>query len=246
MVVRLHEFGAALLDPERPAPEGLRDPEGRPAGKRFDVYRNNVAASLTEALIAGFPTVHALVGDEFFRAMAGVALRAHPPRSQLMMQYGIDFPEFIEGFAPTGSLPYLADVARLDLAMRQSYHAADAAPLPAEALSIPPERLMGARLTLAPAARLLRSPYPIHAIYMANHAGGPAPSPGGQDVLILRAEFDPAPHLLGPGDAEFIESLAKGAAFSDALEAAGDGFDLAALLGVLLAGGGLVGLEEGT
>ena len=47
-------FAAALMDPTQPAPEGLRDPFGGPAGKRFDVYRNNVAVSLTEALETGF------------------------------------------------------------------------------------------------------------------------------------------------------------------------------------------------
>jgi hypothetical protein len=38
-------FATALLDPARPAPEGLVNPFGGPAGKRFDVYRNNVAVS---------------------------------------------------------------------------------------------------------------------------------------------------------------------------------------------------------
>jgi hypothetical protein len=56
----------------------VTDPAGRPAGARFDVYRNR------EALVTGFPVVHALVGDAFFRAMAGVFLRAHPPTSPIL------------------------------------------------------------------------------------------------------------------------------------------------------------------
>ena len=41
------DFTAAILDPDAPVPPGLLDPEGRPAGKRFNVYRNNLAASLS-------------------------------------------------------------------------------------------------------------------------------------------------------------------------------------------------------
>ena len=81
-------FARALLDPEAEVPWGLTDPEGRPAPKRFSVYRNNVASSLTRALEAAFPTVRKLVGDEFFAAMAGVFLRAHPPQSRMLMLYG--------------------------------------------------------------------------------------------------------------------------------------------------------------
>ena len=36
-------FTTALLDHAIPAPAGLTNPFGGPAGKRFDVYRNNVA-----------------------------------------------------------------------------------------------------------------------------------------------------------------------------------------------------------
>ncbi len=65
------EFATALLDPAQPTPEGLQNPFGGPAAKRFDVYRNNVAVSLTEALETGFPTIAKLVGMIFFKAMAG-------------------------------------------------------------------------------------------------------------------------------------------------------------------------------
>ena len=64
-------FAAALLDPQRPCPEGLFSANGADPASRFAVYRNNVQSSLINALADSYPVVLQLVGDEFFRAMAG-------------------------------------------------------------------------------------------------------------------------------------------------------------------------------
>ncbi len=244
-------FATAILDPEVPPPAGLAAPDGRPAGKRFDVYRNNVIVSLSEALKAGFPVICRLVGDEFFQAMAGIYVRAHLPKSPIMSQFGGEFPGFLAEFEPVAQLPYLPDIARLELALRQSYHAADAPPLAPETLqALPPETLLSARFAFAPAMRLLRSEWPVHAIWQANAQGGPAGSAGQQDgtgkpsgpedVLICRPGFDPEPRLLPAGGAAFITAALAGnpleAALDKATQEAG-AFDLAATLGLLLAGG---------
>lgn len=235
-------FAAALLDPAAALPVGLVDPLGRPAPQRFAVYRNNVASSLTRALEAGFPVVRQLVGDEFFAAMAQEYLRAHPPRSRLMMLYGEDFPTFLQGFPPVARLGYLPDVARLEHALRLSYHAADSRP--ADLSGIPATQLLAARLGLAPAFRLVRSRWPIHAIWQANAAGGPKPVMRAEDVAILRPAFDPTPHLLPQGGAAFLAALVAGQPVGAAIVAAGEGFDLGATLGILIAGGAIVEVME--
>lgn len=239
-------FRAALLDPAQPVPPGLTDPEGRPAGRRFDVYRNNVAVGLTEALRQSFPALLKLVGGDFFTAMAQEHLRAHPPSSPVMMLYGEAMPGFLEDFAPVAHLPYLADVARLELALRQSYHAADATPVEGTVLrALPADRLMVSRLILAPALRLVRSRWPIHAIWAANLRGGPTPDLAQpEDVLITRPDFDPEPAVLPAGAAPFLQALLDGATFGAAHDQAGV-FDLTATLGLLLAGGAIVGIVEG-
>jgi Putative DNA-binding domain len=237
-------FAAALLDPEAAVPHGIVDPMGRPAPKRFSVYRNNVASSLTRALEAAFPNVRKLVGDAFFGAMAVVFLRAHPPRSRIMMLYGDDFPGFLEGFPPVAHLAYLPDVARLDQAMRESYHAADAAPLAEDAF----HRLLGAdiaglRLQLAPSVRLVRSRWPLVSIWAAHVEGGPPPTPGPEDALILRPAFDPRPHRLPHGGGAFVAALFDGQTLGASLEAAGPGLDLPAILSLLIAGRAIVGVS---
>jgi len=232
-------FRAALLDAGQPVPEGLLDGMGRAAGSRFDVYRNNVAVSLTEALEAGFPAVVKLLGAQNFRSLAGLFLRAHPPGSPLMMQYGDAFPGFLEAFEPLAKFPYLGDVARLELALRRSYHAADSTPAdPAILQTLDEDALMAAHFALAPSVQLVRSPWPVVALWEFNMVpGAPKPGPRPQDALITRVEFDPVPHALSHGGGAFIAALLDKAPFGRAQESAiahDPDFDLGALLGLLL------------
>lgn len=238
-------FAAALLDPAAARPDGLHGPGGAPAGRRFDVYRNNVAVSLTEALGAGFPVLRKLLGPEFFDALAGVFLRAHPPRSPVLALWGEDMPGFLAGFPPVVHLPYLPDVARLELALRRAYHAADATPLAAETLAaLPAERLPHLRFGIAPAVQVLRSDWPALSIWRANtEPDAPKPRPGAEDIVILRPGFDPAPHLLPPGGAAVLTALMAGATLGEAGEFATES-DISTLFGLLLAGGALTSAEE--
>jgi len=231
-------FRAAVLDAGLPPPEGLTGPHGMPLGNRFNVYRNNVVMSLTEALQSSFPVVQKLVGEEFFSALAGLYLRQHPPSSPLLMFYGDAMPAFLTNFPPAQGLGYLPDMARLELALRQSYHAADAAPVAATALAeIAPDLLAHARLHFTPATRLVRSRWPIHAIWRFNMAtDAPKPTMEAQDVLILRPEFDPVPQLLPTGTGDTLAALFEGVPLGPAIEALPDPAALGPLLTLLLQG----------
>lgn len=193
-------FRAALLDGARPVPEGLCDGLGRAAGRRFNVYRNNVAVALTEALSTGFPVIAKLLGKANMDGLAGLFLRRHPPASPVMMLYGDGFPAFLASQPQLDRFGYLPDVARLELALRQSYHAADTDPFDPQALAaLSPDDLIACQLILAPSVRLIRSDWPIHDIWRMNtEDGAPKPRAQAQDVVITRPEFDPVPHLLPP------------------------------------------------
>jgi hypothetical protein len=145
-------------------------------------------------------------------------------------------------------LGYLADVARLELALRSSYHAADATAIaPLELQSVSPDALLKARLSFAPAVRLVRSDWPIFDIWRYNaKVDAPKPSAVAQDILITRPEFDPTPHLLTPGGAIWIETIQQGNTFGASFDAATDSFpdfDLATVLSILIAGGAIRGLD---
>lgn len=239
-------FAEALLDPMAPMPAGVIDPEGRPAPRRFDVYRNNVTVGLVRTLEAGFPAVKALVGDDFFTAMALEYACSNPPRSRMMMLYGDQFDCFIRGFAPAASLGYLPDIAMLEQAIRCSYHSADASAVTPERLGgLTEAEFLSTRLRFAPAFRLLSSPWPIHAIWHAALGGGQTPKMAAQDILILRPRFDPEVHLLSCGGADFLHAMQAGQTVKSALATAqGVEIDLVAILSVLIAGGAIIGVDH--
>lgn len=241
------QFTKALLNPEIRVPEGLIDHQGRPAGKRFDVYRNNVVMSLMEAMQTAFPVIHKLVGDAFFRAMAGVYVREYPPKTPMLMFYGGAFPAFLETFEPAQNLPYLPDVARLELARRSSYHAADADALDPNTLgTLAPDTLMSAKLTLAPSLRLMASSYPILDIWTMNMVeGAPKPEMKAQTVLLTRPALDVDMVEIDTAQYTFIlnlKTMPLGDAFEATLEKDGT-FDLTQALSLLMAHQLIINIE---
>lgn len=255
---RQRDFAAAILDPARPIPFGLIGPDGAPSARRFAVYRNNVVAGLIETLSAAFPAVRRIVGDEFFRAMARIYVADHSPESPIMLDYGAGFPDFIERFEPAATLPYLADVARIERAWTEAYHAAEASPLdPAALARFAPGELPALRLRLHPSVRLVRSRFPAMTIWRMNVGDGvPAPvdlDAGGEDVLIARPDAEVEVRLLPEGGAVFVSALNDGRTVLQATEAAfaaDSRFDLAANLAGLLQARAIAGLlpqrEDGT
>ncbi|MEO1641202.1 MAG: DNA-binding domain-containing protein [Pseudomonadota bacterium] len=241
MTVTQAQFRTAMLDPDAAVPQGIVNPDGQTASKRFNVYRNNVAVSLTEALEAAFPVVRKLVGDDFFRAMAGVYLRTHPPRSPLMMFYGEAMPQFLRRFPPAKSVPYLPDIALIELRLRQSYHAEDATPIDPQALAtLDPDALMRARLTIAPSVWVVSSDYAVHGIYQFNtRADAPTPAKVTEAVLITRPGFDPQLHKIDQTAADAIRALQDGKTLGEALALADDTLELGAVLGLLLGQGAI-------
>ncbi|WP_260956828.1 HvfC/BufC N-terminal domain-containing protein [Pseudomonas citri] len=221
---RQSEFAAALLDPRKACPPGLVCTNGADPLGRFAVYRNNVLSSLINALADNYPVVAQLVGEAFFRAMAGVYVQSSAPRSPVMSDYGGDFAGFIEGFEPAASVPYLADVARLERLQMQAWHAADAEPMAGEriveVLSSPmlAEHL---RIGLHPSLRLLRSPFAVVTIWAAHQQQTPVPFDTfpEQNALVLRNGLDVEVLAISDAAYGFISCLQEGLSLTAAIEA---------------------------
>jgi hypothetical protein len=236
-------FAQALLDPEQ-APVG-RDPAGRPDALRFAVYRNNVIASLIEALQAGYPAIRRLVGEDFFRACARQYATHELPRSPIMLTYGETFPDFLGRFEPLASYPYLADVARLERAWLEAYHAAEAEPLdPAALATVAEPRVGDLRFTLHPSVRIVRSAFPAVTLWRLNIAADP-PAPirldsAGEDALVARVGAEVEVRAMPAGGAAFLDALARGLTLAEAAgqaASADSSFDLTEHIAALLESG---------
>ena len=236
------DFAAALLVPEGAYPVGLVTANGSDPAVRFAVYRNNVQSSLVDALADSYPVLVQLVGEAFFRAMALAYVRQAPPRTPLLVDYGGDFADFVEGFAPAASVPYLAAVARLERARVQAYHAADSQPLTADQLAAAlaqPETLGDLRLNLHASVAVLSARYALVSIWQAHQGDADFASLDplqAEHALVLRSQWQVQVHAVGVGCANFVRALQQGQPLGLAAAAAAtdSGFDLAASLALLL------------
>jgi hypothetical protein len=211
-------------------------------GRRFAVYRNNIAASLIGALAVRYPVVARLTGRDFFAAMAGDFARDNRPVSPVFAAYGDGFPDFVEAYAPAVSVAYLADVARLEAAWWRAYHAADVAPLAADAF-VPAraEDLIGWRFEFLPSVAIVRSRWPVVAIWTAHLGDGDLRHidlARGETALVARPGLDVRVEAVSLIDAFFLTLLIEGATLGQALAQTQDAhpqFDPTAALRTLVA-----------
>lgn len=236
-------FAQAVLDPALDCPGGLTSWNGSDPRTRFAVYRNNVAVSLIDALADTFPVVQELVGEEFFRAMARVFVQAHPPRSRVMAYYGETFADFVASFAPAAAVPYLADVARLEMARVRAYHAADVAPLDPEALHgalADPQQLMRLRLVLHPGVQVIGSSFAVFSLWAAHQGTGCLSNVDpdlAQTALVFRNGLEVDTLELSVGAGVFISALQRGESLAEAAAIASGAqpdFDLVNTIALLI------------
>ncbi len=224
----LHElqqgFAAAVFDANRlDACRHIRD-NGLSAARRVQVYRHDVFTKFTEALAAVYPVVQRLVGAAFFDQAARQYIVDHPARCGDVQTFGDRFAAFLAALPQASELPYLSDVARLEWAYHEVFHAADAAPLDPNALAeLPPDAHGALRFTLHPAARLLRSDYPVLRIWQANQPEADDTTvvrldEGGVRLLVIRRGLDIEFEPLSAGAFALLDALDHGGSLAFACE----------------------------
>ena len=244
-------FATALLDPKLPCPAGLTAWNGSDPTRRLAVYRNNVVVSLVDALADTFPVTQQLVGEDFFRAMARSFVQHSPPTSPVMAFYGEALPDFIAEFGPARSLPYLADMAKLEMARVRACHAADA-PVMTQAdiyLALSSAHHPGdMQIVCQPSVQVVHAPHAVVSLWAAHQDEALLDQLATLDMaqpesaLVLRQALDVVVVPLSHGAAQFTQALLvhQGLALATSHAVAADPhFDLTTTFRLLLAQGAL-------
>jgi Putative DNA-binding domain len=149
--------------------EWIDSSETLSAEEHFAIYKHSIAGALQIALKEIYTVCHKLVGNDFFIFMINHYILHNKSYSPTLAGYGGNFPLFIENFDAAKSLPYLADVARLEWAWHLIFSAAPSKGIDflklSECYVHVGEQLI---FNLPQASTLLSSRYPIHLIWEAN------------------------------------------------------------------------------
>ncbi|OCX90670.1 MAG: DUF2063 domain-containing protein [Pseudomonas sp. CO183] len=220
----------------------------------FAVYRNTLLKGCVDALRANFPSVERLVGEEWFAAAATLYAREMLPRSGPLLEYGEDFPAFLQGFEPARALPYLGGVAQLDRLWREVFGAVEQPVLVLAALATQaPQQL--ARQTLVPRAALRWrwfAELPVFSIWSCTREGRQVPAElvwQGEGALLSRNAGCIGWQPLERGGCVFLDACAAGRSLEQASElalAVQPELDFNDLLGRLLATGAFAALVPPT
>lgn len=244
-------FAAALRDPSLAVPRDVRRYRDDGGSRRFDVYRNNVVVSLIEALGAAFPAVRGLAGEDLFRGAARSFVAVSPPRSPVMLLYGRGFAAFLDEFPPAGAMPHLGDVARLEWAWLNAYHAAEAEPVAIDVMAgVAPQAYGNCRFRLHPSLSLVDSRWPAASLWAAATGRGPEPDAGrdrAEAAAVVRPAHEVTVTVLPAGGGAFFRAVIAGADLISAAEAAAETApetDLSEHLRGLFDMGAVIGLRD--
>lgn len=219
-------FLKASADDITPPPVTAGHLKGISMAERAGIYKNNVYVALIDALKATYPATLRLVGDEFFVFTARQYLEKHWPDSPVLHRFGGSFSTFLETFGPAASVPYLKDVARLEWLYLQAFHAAEAHPLPAQAL----DTVIAdgkTHLALHPSSRLMTSDFPVSRIWEINRTDDPIEpgtslGNGAEYLLIIRPDTRVEVRRLRLSTYMMVHCIVHGAPLSTAFDAAYD------------------------
>jgi hypothetical protein len=200
------------------------------AGARgLKAYQSNGHALAQRALVAAYPVVSQLLGDDSFGDLARALWHAHPPACGDIACWGGGLPDFVRDNLQLADEPYLADVARVEWSLHRCATAADAVLRPETLALLGTEEPDALYLQLALGVSMVRSDWPVASIVLAHQpdsgislaeAGRQLREGVAQDVLVWRQGLRPRLRQTVTGEADFVNQLCQGSAFGHALDAA--------------------------
>jgi uncharacterized protein (UPF0276 family) len=206
--------------------------------QRLALYRGNLTGGWDKTLSSAYPVIKALVGEEFFSALARVYGKTHPSTTGDLNLFGAHFDDFLASFEHVAGYPYFPDVARLEWALHCAHYADNAAPVTLGQLAqLAPEQLDAARLVMHPACSLIASDWAVVDIWRAHQpdadTGLPENLASRSFGLVVRPRWKADVLELTEAAYTALSAIRQGETLGAALDAAlsiDEGFDFGAQL----------------
>lgn len=174
-------FYSALVSPGRARARVDSVFAGEPsftAAQRVAIYAEQYFWRHRAALAGDFPKLEGLIGAARFNAVTAAYLRAHPPRTPSISDFGAKLPEFIARAPPVRMRGDAGDLARLEWARSAAFLAPDSPVAPREALlRLGAGGISSARLELSASVHVLDLDFDVLSVWRRLEEGSAAPGP---------------------------------------------------------------------
>jgi hypothetical protein len=211
------------------------------AAERVGIYADSYFYRLLECLGEDFPATQAVLGTDNFAALVKGYLLEHPPTEPSILYAGLYLADFLNDHPLAERWPFIADLARLERAVLDVFHAADSPPLRIEALqTVPSEKWPALKLRTHPAVDIVHSEWRIADVLHSVEQGREWTDPKYKEasVLVWRQNAFVNYRNLEPVERDALVIVAKGASFAAVCETMAAGAEepnRVALIGRLMA-----------
>ncbi len=196
---------------------------------------------MLECLGEDFPTTLAVLGTDNFAALVKEYLLEHPPTEPSILYAGLYLADFLNDHPFAKRWPFIADLATLERAILDVFHAADAPALRLETLqAVPSEDWPALKLRTHPAVEIVHSEWRISDVLHTVEQGREWTDPEHEEtsVLVWRQNALVRYRNLEPVEREALVTVSRGASFAAVCEAVEAGIEepnRAALISRLMA-----------
>jgi len=191
------------------------------AEERVDIYANMYFYRILDVLKEDFPATPAILGEDRFHNLVTGYLIEYPPEHFSIAYAGKHFADFIESHPMREEFPFLADLARMERALIDVFHAPDWTPLDAEAMrAIAPTDWPALKLMRHPATLTLQLQWNVATILSAIERGEEPsrPASGAMSMLVWRSRNRVYYREIEPAERAQLEATATGCTFAEICE----------------------------
>lgn len=186
------------------------------AEQRVGIYRNSVHGILVDYLGSLFVVTQQLVGEQLFEHLSDHYIDQQPPTSPFLADYGSGFSAFLHSHPALSTVAWIAEVAALEWARHQAWHAINQAASDFSQLAeLDAEQQANLRFHLPHSAQLISSSVAIHSVWLAHQAEDHADKlplesiqlATAESVLVWRSGRRLHQQLLTPVQTRFLQAL---------------------------------------